>query len=285
MLAASYRACRDLTLRAGSSFPFAFWLLPRQKRQAMWALYAFYRHTDDLVDDEAPLDERRRRLSGWRLRLEEALAGQADGPLLPALADAVQRHAIPHACLFDAIDGAAMDLDGCRYETFDDLRLYCHRVASVVGVSCIHVWGFDGDDALAAADDCGVAFQMTNILRDLKEDAHRGRLYLPLEDLRQFGCRPEELIHPVMDNRLAALTRFEIERAEGFYALGGRLESRLSAEGRRVFRVMTAAYRGLLDEIKRRRGDVFTRPVKLSPWRKVQLLAGAMCGKNSSGCL
>ncbi len=274
----SYEHCRQLARLARSSFSMSFFLLGREKRRAMFALYAFLRRTDDLGDSDEGAEVRRRALSAWRASLEAALGGAPDDPVLPALVDTVERYGIPHEYLFDTIDGVEMDLGSCRFETFADLEKYCYRVASVVGLSCIHIWGFSDKAAFEPARKCGLAFQLTNILRDVEEDAARDRIYLPLEDLRRFDYTPDDLQRSTCDERFTSLMQFEIDRAERFYDEAKPLAAYLTPEGRRTFRVMTATYRGLLAEITRRGGDVFSRPVRLSPWRKIRLAAGALLG-------
>ena len=185
---ASYALCRRMARQSGSSFYPCFFLLGREKRRAMDALYAFMRHTDDLGDNPQPVAARASAVRGWRASLAGALNGSWETPqhpLLPALADTVHRFHIPPEHLFAVIDGVEMDLAGRQYETFEDLAGYCRCVASAVGLACLHVWGYGGDEAREPADKCGLAFQLTNILRDLKEDAGQGRVYLPLEDLRR----------------------------------------------------------------------------------------------------
>ncbi|HND55008.1 MAG TPA: squalene/phytoene synthase family protein, partial [Pirellulaceae bacterium] len=191
-LAESYRWCARTTWRAGSSFYWALWLLPAQRRLAMQALYAFARHTDDLSDD--PSDDfalggetttrRRAALAGWRSAVEaafadpdEAIAGRSPSPLLPAVADTLRRFSIPPRHLLAIIDGVERDLDPVRYQTFAELRSYCELVASAVGLACLKIWGCDAPPATPHAIECGVAFQLTNILRDVGEDLRRGRLY------------------------------------------------------------------------------------------------------------
>jgi phytoene synthase len=194
-------------------------------------------------------------------------------PILPALADTMARFSIPPACLHAVIDGVTMDLDGRTYETFDELCGYCEKVASAVGVACIHVWGYRDHAALEPARRCGIAFQLTNILRDLKEDADRGRVYLPLEDLRRFGYTREELQRGVRDARFRALMRFQIARAEQFYHDALELKRWLTPDGQAALGAMTGIYRELLDEIKRRDGDVFSGRVRVSGWRKARIAA------------
>lgn len=272
-LSASYRQCQRLARRSASNFFFSFLLLPAPKRAAMCALYAFLRHTDDLGDNPQPASARRAALAAWRTSFERAMAGQFDHPILPALADAVARYHIPPQFLADVIDGVELDLDRTQYETFAELENYCYHVASVVGLSCIHIWGFRDVAAYEPARQCGIAFQITNILRDLKEDASLGRIYLPREDLDRFDYSAQDLRSAVCDRRFLDLMQFEIERAEEYYRQGEKLTNWLEPDGRRAFAAMTATYRGLLDEIKRRSGDVLTSRVRLSNWRKLRIAA------------
>lgn len=270
---ASYADSCRIARRTAKNFYYSFLVLPRAKRQAMCALYAFLRHTDDLGDSGEPAEMRAAALGRWRASLDRALAGTFDAPVFPALADTVARYAIPPEYLAAVIEGVEMDLTHARYETFDELSEYCHRVASAVGLACIHIWGFDGPEALEPARACGLAFQCTNILRDLKEDAANDRVYLPQEDLRRFQYSVDDLKRNVRDGRFRSLMRYEIARTEQLYRQAARLEEHLSADGRAVFGAMMSIYRGLLDEIKRLDGDVFSRRVRLSPWRKLGIAA------------
>jgi phytoene synthase len=269
----SYTHCQRLAYQSATNFYYSFLALPRIKRRSMYALYAFLRRTDDLGDNDRPLDERRQALVAWRRALAEALEGRFADPIFPALADSVARFRIPTSYLSEVIDGVEMDLAGRHYDTFEELSLYCHRVAGVVGLACLHIWGFRGEEAFAPALKCGLAFQLTNILRDLKEDAEAGRIYLPAEDLRRFAYTPDELRRGVRDSRFSALMRFQIERAEQLYREGAELEPWLEPDGRGIFGAMTAMYRGLLDQIRRRDGDVFTSRVRLSGWQRLRIAA------------
>lgn len=275
----SYAQCRRLARRAASSFYLSFFLLPKPQRDAMCALYAFLRRTDDIVDDRAPADERREKLTRWRASLAAALAGRFDDPLLPALADAVDRFAIPERYFHDAIDGAMMDLRVDRYATFAELDAYCYRAASVVGLACLCIWGCGDPAAAAPARKCGLAFQLTNILRDVAEDAARGRIYLPLEDLAHFGCTEQDILAGRYGDNLAQLICFEANRAQSFYIEAARLEPLLPRDGRRAWRVMMTTYRAILDELRRRDYNVFGPRVKFSRWQRVGL---AMSGLFSS---
>jgi 15-cis-phytoene synthase len=270
-LSASYAHCQRIARRSASSFYYSFLLLPKRKRWAMCALYAFLRHTDDLGDSAQPADFRRRALQAWRRSLARAVEGHYDDPLLPALAETVASYHIPLEYLTATIDGVEMDLDRSRYATFEQLEHYCQLVASMVGLACLRIWGCDSPAAERPARRLGVAFQMTNILRDLCEDAARDRVYLPMEDLDRFGYTADDLRRGVRDERFRRLMRFEIERTEQLFAEGAELHRWLEPEGRRVLGSMMAVYRALLAEIKRLDGDVLTRRVRLSRWRKMRI--------------
>jgi phytoene synthase len=277
-LAESYRNCVQVARRAASNFYWSFWLLPKPKRLSTCALYAFSRHCDDLADNDRPADERRQALDQWRASLEQALAGQCDDPLLPALADTVGRYEIPREHLFDIIEGVMMDLEPRRYTTFDELSEYCRKVAAAVGLACLHIWGFRDESAFPPAVNLGLAFQLTNILRDLTEDARHDRLYLPLEDLERFDYSFDDLKRGVADERFTALVRFEIDRAKQLYRDSAPLADCVERDGRRVLGLMTATYRALLAKIERASGDVLVRPVQLGFARKVSLAARAILG-------
>jgi phytoene synthase len=283
----SYEHCERMARSSRSNFYPAFFLLPRRKRRAMTALYAFTRYTDDLADNERPAQDRRNAIAQWRAALDQALAGNVapaktteavsantaeDGRrLLPALVDAVTRFSIPSSHLHAVIDGVEMDLDCSEYETFDQLTEYCHRVASAVGLSCIYIWGFRGDGAIDLARKCGIAFQLTNILRDLDEDAQQGRVYLPQEDLRRFGYSSKDLSGRVVDERFLRLMQAEIERATAFYHQGADLFDCLEPDGQRIFAMMVTLYHGLLDKISRQPADVFRHRIRLGRFRKLYI--------------
>jgi phytoene synthase len=246
----------------------------------MDALYAFLRVTDDLADEPGEPAAQRERLAAWRSALTAALAGKYSHPVHPALHDTVRRYAIPPRYLFDVIDGVESDLEPVRFATFAELVPYCYRVASAVGLACVRVWGLrpgaTWEQAEGPAVAAGVAFQLTNILRDLGEDLARGRVYLPREDLDRFGCPPESWRDPAKAESFRAMMRFQADRAREFYRQAEPLDRMLSAEGRAVFRVMSGTYRGLLDEIVRRDYDVFSRRVRLGGLYKLWLAARAV---------
>ncbi len=275
-LASSYAYCDRLARREAGNFYHAFRVLPRGQRLATCALYAFLRIADDLSDEPGDVAVKRTLLADWRRGLDEALGGRGAHPSHAALAHAVVTYSIPRMYLEDALDGVAMDLDPVAFDTFADLRWYCYRVASVVGLSCVHIWGFRDPRALHFAEEAGLAFQLTNILRDLGEDAARGRVYLPREDLERFGYDPARLARGERDDRFRALMRFEIERARGHYEAAWPLIPLLRPAGRAVFLVMARTYRRLLDLIERRDYDVFSSKVRVSRWHKLYLALQAL---------
>jgi len=275
-LAHSYAYCERLARRQAGNFYHAFRVLPGRQRRAMCALYAFLRHTDDLADGPGSAADKRAPLADWRRQLTSALSGHDHHCLHAALRHTVQSYHIPRQYLDDVLDGVEMDLDPGRYATFDALYRYCYRVASAVGLACIHIWGFRGEAAKGYAESAGIALQLTNILRDLGEDAARGRVYLPHEDLERFGYDEERLGRGERDDRFRALMRFEVERARSYYQAARPLSAHLPPAGRAVFQIMTRTYAGLLDLIESRDYDVFSRRVSLSAWRKLGLAVQAL---------
>jgi phytoene synthase len=275
-LTRSYAFCERLAREQAGNFYHAFRILPRDQRLAMCALYAFLRIADDLTDGPAANEDKRTSLEAWRQALDEALAGRFSHPALEALQHVVMTYRIPREYLDAVLDGVGMDLAPLRFETFDDLYRYCYRVASAVGLACIHIWGFDDARAKVYAENAGIAFQITNILRDLREDAARGRVYLPHEDLQRFGYDAAQLQAGVRNERFRALMRFQADRAQRFYNAARPLLPLLRPAGRAVFLVMSRTYRGLLDAIEQRDFDVFSGRISLSPWHKLGLVVQAL---------
>lgn len=275
----SHAFCRDLSRREARNFYYSFLVLPPDRRRSMCALYAFMRHTDDLADEAGTPDGKRSALDHWRTDLAETLAGRPAGwPGFPALADTVKRHGVPDRYLHEVIDGVLMDLEPRPFATFDDLRGYCYRVASAVGLCCIHIWGYRSEEGRAEsmAEDCGIALQLTNILRDVREDAQAGRTYLPTEDLDRFGVSPQDLAADRPSPAVRALLEFEGKRAYDHYAQSAPLVRLVDPVGRPVLRAIVGIYRALLDEIVRRDYDVMAGRVSLPGWRKTAITLRAL---------
>ncbi len=261
-------------------------VLPRRKREALCAIYAFMRRCDDITDDTTlSFAERRQKLDSWLDGLHFAQQGNpTDDPILLALTDAQRRYTIPAGLLDELAHGTAMDIeeseaaqaaDGLtvRYATFEDLRLYCYRVASVVGLVCIHVFGYRDPAAEALAERCGLAFQLTNIIRDVKEDAAMGRVYFPDEDLAKFGLSAREFIGATDAARFRPLLALEADRAREFYKSGEELLSYISEDSQPALWVLVSIYRRLLEKIAEKQYDVFTARVALTTSEKLRILA------------
>ncbi|MCS6864023.1 MAG: phytoene/squalene synthase family protein [Gemmataceae bacterium] len=280
----SFRYCRAVTAAAGSSFPLAFRLLPAAKRSAMEALYAYMRISDDLADQPGELEQRRQKLAAWRASLTAAIAGHFTHPIHAALIDTVHRFTIPPQYLYDTLDGMETDLGPVRMANFPELYRYCYRVASAVGLACVRIWGtrrgVTAADVEPPAEAAGIAFQLTNILRDLGDDLSRDRVYLPADELDHFACGPERWRDPSCANRFRALMQFQVARARAYYRRSQALLPLLTTDGRAIFHVMAGAYRRLLDEIERRHYDVFTHRVRLPAWRKAAVYLAGCCIKS-----
>jgi 15-cis-phytoene synthase len=277
-LAESYRYCEMVAKTQAKNFYYSFVTLPPERKAAMCAIYAFMRYSDDVSDEAAEDRTKAEEMKTWRQALDKAFAGEyGESLILPAFHDTVQKYGIPVRYFHDLIDGTEMDLTKNRYATWEELREYCYRVASVVGFVCIHVWGFEEADGktLEYAEACGLAFQLTNILRDVKEDAERDRIYLPQEDLQRFGVTEEELKQGVVSEKFRALMRFEAERAQGFYAQAERLFPLVHPPGRPTLKIMMQIYRGILESIERNGYDVHSRRARVSTPKKLGIVAGA----------
>jgi phytoene synthase len=265
----SYGTCRRIARRTARNFYYAFLVMPAEKRRAMCAIYAFMRRTDDLADDAGSLSQ----LRAWRAQVEAVFAGDdSSDPILPALADTVRRYRIPHRHFFELLDGAEMDQSVTRYETFEELYRYCYRVASCVGLIVLPVFGYEDDAALAPAEACGIAFQLTNILRDVKEDAGMGRIYLPREDLRQFGVTEDDIMNAQFTPQFVELMRFEAGRAREYYRNAQPLLGMISPDSRGTLAVMMGIYGGILDKIERTGFAVFGERIRLSKWEKWRIV-------------
>jgi phytoene synthase len=274
-VAASYAECNRIARAARSSFYLAFFGLPKQKRNALCALYAFMRLVDNVSDDPGDVDSKRRGLARWRALLDEAVAGNTHGhAILPALSDTIARFEIPTRYFHDLILGAEMDLTVGSYATFDRLSEYCYRVAGTVGLTCLHVFGFRDPRAPDLAERLGLAFQLTNILRDVRNDFEMGRVYLPQEDLERFGVAPAELRGPLTP-RIERLLAVEAARAWHFYEEGAPLVDKVDADSRATLWALIRTYSSLLARIEERGFDVFSARVSLPSTEKLQNLLTA----------
>ncbi|MBA2116356.1 phytoene/squalene synthase family protein [Bremerella alba] len=270
-LSASYAQCRHFSKQSGSNFLLSFWFLPREKRQAMFALYAFFRRTDDLADEEG--SDQAAALQAWRDQFNSAMQGDFTDLRLPALADTIRRYEIPEKYFLESIEGIESDLSRTRFADFEELHQYCYQVASAIGLSCLPVWGVRANFNRHAAIAAGVAFQLTNILRDIHEDAQRGRIYLPLSDLHRFEVTEESLLAGQLSPGFEPLMRFEIERAEKLFTEAKALCDDLHPDGRRIFDAMRETYHDLLKQIARSPVDVLQRRIQVGSWRKMKLFA------------
>jgi phytoene synthase len=278
-LAASYQFCAEIARREARNFYLAFRLLPAEPKRSMCALYAFLRHTDDLADGTLAPAEKTGALNRWRDELQRALAGQeAVWPGLLALADTAASAKISPGLLQQVIDGVSMDVQPRTYANFDELADYCYHVASVVGLCCIRIWGYcsQGGRAERLAESCGLALQLTNILRDVREDAKSGRIYLPQDDMNRFGVGPDELDADRPSRPLRDLLAFEAQRAYEYYDTAKDLVPLVSPVGRPVLLTIMGIYRALLDEIARRDYNVLEARVAIPGWKKAAIAVKAL---------
>ncbi len=267
----AYEYCRRITREAAGNFYYAFVTLPRARRRAMYAAYAYCRLCDDLSDDDLPIAEKAARIAGIDARLEDARAGNPDGPVFEALAHAANEFTIRYDDLREVARGVEMDLTISRYETFDDLATYCYRVASVVGLICITICGYSDERAREYAIDLGLAMQLTNILRDVREDAERGRIYIPQEDLRRFGYSEADLLAGTVNDQFRSLMEFEVARAREYFERGKHLLKLMPVRTRAFPAVLGGLYGRVLDRIEARDYNVYEGRVGLSTREKVGL--------------
>ena len=296
----AYDACREIARREAKNFYYAFIALPHHKSDAMCAVYAFMRRADDIADDEShTIDERRAQMTEWTAEWRRVRAGGASvDPVFIALRDTQQRFNIPIELLEQLVQGVAMDLEASAlpvrtlslggsveqsfqvYESFDDLYRYCYLVASVVGLVCIRIFGYDDPRAEELAERTGIAFQLTNILRDVREDAERGRIYLPQGDFEKFSVDAGELVrlkngqHMTLNQR--ELMEYEAQRAREYYQAAKELLPLIHADSRPALWVLVSIYRTLLDRIEARGFDVFSKRVSVGTMTKLRILLRGM---------
>ena len=270
----SYQYCLGVARKRAKNFYYSFLLLTLQQRKAMCAVYAFMRRCDDLSDEPG---SSRAAIEQWAAEMEAALEGRFSGhPVWPAFHHTARRFGIPHEYFREMISGVLSDLEPRRVQTFEELYRYCYQVASVVGLTTIHIFGFDTKSALPLAEKCGVAFQLTNILRDIKEDLERGRIYLPAEDLARFGVTEADLRSGQRSEKFERLMCFEAARARDYYRESQPLLELIHPRSRRSLWALVAIYSSLLERIEATHFDVLSRRVRLSAFEKSWIVARAM---------
>lgn len=265
----AYEECRLITKREAKNFFYAFITLPPQKRRAIYAAYAFCRHCDDAVDQDNSKDGKLEALSDLQSQLEATYQNRPQGAVFTALGHAAQTYRIPKEYFQDVISGVEMDLTKHRYETFDELRLYCYRVASAVGLICLEIFGYRDPKAKEHAVDLGLAMQLTNIMRDVQEDLKRDRIYIPQQEMEQYGYTEEDLRLGILNDPQRRLMGFQAQRAREYFQSGAKLMPYLSPRSRACPAVLAQLYRHILDRIEGNNYNVFDDRIRLSGREKL----------------
>jgi len=263
--------CQNKASSSGSSFYYSFLFLSPEKRQAITALYAFCREVDDIVDECHDTSLAQQKLDWWKSSMRETFEYSPNHPIQQALLPAIERYDLPLQYFLDIIAGMEMDLHKFRYETFDELSLYCYRVAGAVGLLLVKIMGYYDKSVEKYAKDLGLAFQLTNILRDIKEDAERNRIYLPLQELAQRGLSEKEILNAEISDNMQDLLDFQIERARGYYQSAFENLPSQERESQRCGVIMSSIYYAILDKIATDPGAVLKRRVSIPTWKKLWL--------------
>jgi len=261
--------CQEKAAKSGSSFYYSFMFLPQDQRRAIIAIYAFCREVDDVVDECSDVNIARTKLIWWRDEIERLFSDKAKHPVTQALVKVIKQYSIPQEYFCEVIDGMEMDLDYDSYPSFKELSLYCHRVASIVGLISVEIFGYKNRKTMKYAHDLGMAFQLTNILRDVYEDAERGRLYIPLDELEKYNVTLDDIVNRRMSEGMKALFVYQADRAMKYYESAF---EQLPDEDRYTQRsgvIMAAIYKTLLEEIKADGYEVLKHRIKLTPIRKL----------------
>jgi phytoene synthase len=261
--------CQQKAAASGSSFYYSFLFLPPERRRAIMALYAFCREVDDVVDECQDPALASTKLAWWRQEVDRVAGGQPQHPVGQALQAAGKSFNLPAEQLLEIIDGMEMDLQQARYLDFKGLSLYCYRVASVVGLLAAEIFGFQDRQTLRYAHDLGMAFQLTNIIRDIGEDARRGRIYIPMDELKQFHVPAADILNGRYSDNFTALMQFQMERAERYYDQALAQLPAIDRKSQRPGLIMAAIYRTLLREIKAENYQVLHQRIALTPVRKL----------------
>jgi len=263
--------CHDKAAASGSSFYYSFLFLPPDKRRAITALYAFCREVDDVVDECSDANVARTTLNWWRVQVAEVYGGKPQHPVALALVPVVRQFNLTQQHLLEIIDGMEMDIDQPRYPDFKSLQLYCYRVASVVGLLSVEIFGYKNRGTLEYAHDLGIAFQLTNIIRDVGEDARRNRIYLPMDELQQFGVTAADILGAHETENFHKLMAFQVERAQRYYRQALDHLPATDRKAQRAGLIMAAIYRTTLDEVAASGCHVLKERVSLTPLRKLWL--------------
>ncbi len=263
--------CQDKAAKSGSSFYYSFLFLPPDKRRAITALYAFCREVDDIADECHDIVVASTKLAWWEAEIRRAFNGAPQHPVTQALQDGIKQYDLPLELFVEIIDGMRMDLGEVRYADFKSLQLYCYRVASVVGQLSASIFGYSDRKTLKYANDLGMAFQLTNIIRDVGEDARRDRVYLPQDELRQFGVSEEDIMRGRQTEAFARMMAFQEQRAQSYYDSAMAALPQADRKNQLTGLIMSAIYRSLLDEIKRDDFQVLNQRISLTPIRKLWL--------------
>lgn len=270
----AYRECASLTRAASSNFYIAFLSLPKELRRAIYATYSFCRLCDDIVDEPEAGSNPSIELDKVKLALFEPNGGEyATNPIFTALPHAINQFKLDTRYFVDVVEGCRMDIDTNRYDTFEDLQVYCRRVASAVGIICISIFGNRSPEAIRYADDLGIAFQLTNILRDIQEDYNNGRVYLPQQDLERFGVAEAEFAGETPSANFREMVRFQLDRAHGYYKSGERVIPTVT-RGQQCLELMSGFYSQILAKIEACDADVLSQRVSLSALEKLTITVG-----------
>ena len=267
----AYKHCESVTKKHAKNFYYAFRTLPHRKRRAIYAIYAFCRICDDIADGDIPLVDQKSQFSQMRKQLHESIEYPSNKLIFTALKDVVTIFNIPINYLEEIIQGVEMDLVNTRYETFEELLTYCYKVASVVGLICFEIFGYKNSVAKKYAIDLGIAMQLTNILRDIKEDYERGRIYIPQQEMLRFKYSDNDLGNGIINNSFRNLMRYQITRANCYFTSGIQLIPLMNTESRRCPSILHGVYRKILAKIERSDFNVFEKRIGLNTWEKLLL--------------
>ena len=274
----AYSYCQRVTKENARNFYYTFRPMPPEKRRAMYAVYAYCRLCDDIADGELPIEEKRLGFEEVRRNLRASEPSGEDAPMYRAVHDAAVRFEIPYGYFEEILQGVEMDMVKSRFASFDELREYCYKVASVVGLVCIRIFGFEDPKAEGYAVDMGLAMQLTNILRDVKEDAERGRIYIPLDEMSRFDYTEAELERGALTDAFRSLMAFQTKRARRYFESSRALFPLIAADARTCPRLMHATYSGILERIEQAGYDVFERRIGISAGAKLVLLGRLWAG-------